>query len=71
MDSLQTLPLCAHVHYTKQPRDFVTYCHHRWRRDGTQIVVSQACEHEDAPGNSDDNEDQVCRAYSLRGANCK
>lgn len=56
---------------TKQPRDFVTYCHHRWRRDGTQIVVSQACEHEDAPGNSDDNEDQVCRAYSLRGANCK
>lgn len=52
-----------------KPRDFVTYCHHRWRRDGTQIVVSQACDHDDAPGNCDDSEDQVCRAYSLRGAN--
>lgn len=27
-----------------KPRDFVTYCHHRWRRDGTQVVVNQACE---------------------------
>jgi hypothetical protein len=49
----------------------VTYCHHRWRRDGTQIVVSQACEHESAPGNSDESDDKACRAYSLRGANCE
>jgi len=25
-----------------KPRDFVTFCHHRWRKDGTQIVVNQA-----------------------------
>lgn len=59
---------CPQILFIK-PRDFVTYCHHRWRRDGTQIVVSQACEHEDAPGYADDSDDQVCRAYSLRGAN--
>jgi hypothetical protein len=33
-----------------KPRDFVTYCSHRWKRDGTQVIVNQACEHEDMPG---------------------
>lgn len=60
--------LCPKILFIK-PRDFVTYCHHRWRRDGAQIVVSQACEHEDAPGNSEESDDAACRAYSLRGAN--
>jgi len=60
---------CPQILFIK-PRDFVTYCHHRWRRDGAQIVVSQACEHEDAPGNSEESDDgNACRAYSLRGAN--
>lgn len=59
---------CPQILFIK-PRDFVTYCHHRWRRDGAQIVVSQACEHEDAPGNSEESDDKACRASSLRGAN--
>jgi hypothetical protein len=33
-----------------KPRDFVTYCSHRWLGDGTQVIVNQACEHEDVPG---------------------
>ncbi len=33
-----------------KPRDFVTYCSHRWLGDGTQVLVNQACEHEDRPG---------------------
>jgi len=33
-----------------KPRDFVTYCSHRWKSDGTQVIVNQACEHEDMPG---------------------
>lgn len=54
-----------------KPRDFVTYCHHRWRRDGTQIIVSQACDHPDSPGNQEESDNHACRAYSLRGANCE
>lgn len=61
---------CPQILFIK-PRDFVTYCHHRWRRDGTQIVVSQACDHESAPGNNEESDERACRAYSLRGANCK
>lgn len=45
-----------------QPRDFVTYCFHRWKRDGTQVVVNQACDHPEMTQNDD------FRAYSLRGA---
>lgn len=33
-----------------KPRDFVTYCSHRWLGDGTQVIVNQACDHEDVPG---------------------
>ena len=40
---------CPKILFVK-PRDFVTYCSHRWRRDGTQVIVNQACEHEDMPG---------------------
>ena len=54
-----------------KPRDFVTYCQHWWTKDGTQVVINQACEHEDAPATNDEGEETVCRAYALRGANCK
>jgi len=52
-------------------RDFVTFCHHRWRKDGTQVVVNQACEHDELPGNDEEGDGKICRAYALRGANCK
>lgn len=61
---------CPPILFIK-PRDFVTFCHHRWRRDGTQIIVSQACDHQDSPGNVEESDNHACRAYSLRGANCK
>ena len=54
-----------------KPRDFVTFCHHRWTRDGTQVIVNQATEHPDLPGNREEREGKACRAYALRGANCK
>ncbi|KAL3771499.1 hypothetical protein ACHAWO_000620 [Cyclotella atomus] len=50
-------------------RDFVTYCSHRWWRDGTQVIVNQACEHEDKPGILVEGEGDACRGYALRGAN--
>lgn len=59
---------CPQILFVK-PRDFVTYCHHRWRRDGTLVIVNQACEHEDAPGVDTDKGGKVCRAFALRGAN--
>jgi hypothetical protein len=48
-----------------QPREFITYCSHRWRSDGTQIVVNQAM---------DDNKYTSMtrnrpRAFAFRGAN--
>jgi len=49
-----------------QPRDFVTFCHHRWLRDGTQVVVNQAVDHPDVPL---EGKDSGCRAHALRGAN--
>lgn len=61
---------CPPILFIK-PRDFVTFCHHRWRRDGTQIIVSQACDHPDSPGNTEESDNHACRAFSLRGANCK
>ena len=54
-----------------KPRDFVTYCSHRWRKDGTQVIVNQACEHEDMPGVMEEGQGEVCRGFALRGANCK
>ena len=56
-----------------KPRDFVTYCSHRWLRDGTQVIINQAIDHEDVPGvlieGSGSGTDTVCRGYALRGAN--
>lgn len=52
-------------------RDFVTFCHHRWKRDGTEVILNQACEHPDFPGAKEESEKKACRAYALRGANCK
>lgn len=54
-----------------KPRDFVTMCHHRWKRDGTEVIVNQAWEHEDYPATNEEKDGKACRAASLRGANCK
>jgi len=61
-----------------QPRDFVTFCSHKWqRKDGTQqqLVVHQACEHptrlESATTETaapEDENNQGLRAFALRGA---
>lgn len=59
---------CPQILFIK-PRDFVTFCHHRYRKDGTQIVLNQACEHEKAPRNDVEEDGKVCRASALRGAN--
>jgi hypothetical protein len=48
-----------------KPRSFVTFCSHRWLRDGTQIVINQACD--DATGEILDK--QHLLAYAIRGAN--
>ena len=44
------------------PRNLVTFCHHRWLRDGTQVLVNQSVKH-------DKDTSQGPRAYALRGAN--
>lgn len=54
-----------------KPRDFVTFCSHRWKNDGTQVVVNQAVEHSDAPSDTVDGANGICRARALRGANCE
>lgn len=62
-----------------QPRDFVTYCRHRWLNNGTvQFITNQACEHiscddndntaSDNDNTASDNNNNKYRAYSLRGA---
>jgi hypothetical protein len=50
-----------------KPRDFITFCHHRWTRDGTQVIVNQATEHPDFPA----SKSNFPRAFAIRGANCK
>jgi len=64
-----------------KPRDFVTFCSHRWKNNGReQVVVNQACSHPKAPvailnenesksSTQSTNSNKVCRAYALRGAN--
>ena len=54
-----------------KPRDFVTFCHHRWNSDGTEVIVNQACEHPKSPLEKLEKEGKSCRGYALRGANCK
>jgi START domain len=48
-----------------KPRDFVTFCSHRWLRDGTQVVVNQACK--DDTGTVAHNDRSM--AFAIRGAN--
>lgn len=52
-----------------KPRDFVTFCHHRWKKDGTAIIVNQAVEHPAYPVHNPEKEGKPCRAYAFRGAN--
>ena len=54
-----------------KPRDFITFCNHRWKADGTQVIVNQACEHAKYPLEKIEKEGKSCRGYALRGANCK
>jgi hypothetical protein len=54
-----------------KPRDFVTLCHHRWKRDGAEVIVNQSWEHEQFPATKEEKEGKACRAYALRGANSK
>jgi hypothetical protein len=54
-----------------KPRDFVTFCHHKWKNDGTEVIVNQACDHPDYPLEEMEKEGKSCRGYALRGANCK
>lgn len=58
-----------------QPRDFVTYCRHRWLNDGTQLITNQACDHPNTSlsisGTNTQNSIRGLsgyRAFSLRGA---
>ena len=50
-------------------REFVTLCHHRWKKDGTEVIVNQAWSHDDFPETKDESSGKACRAYALRGAN--
>lgn len=50
-------------------REFVTFCHHRWKKDGSEVIVSQAYNHDNYPETNDENSAKACRAYALRGAN--
>jgi hypothetical protein len=52
-----------------KPRDFVTFCHHRWKSDGTEVIVNQACDHPEFPLDQMEKEGKSCRGYALRGAN--
>lgn len=52
-----------------QPRNFVTFCHHRWLRDGTQVIVNQACNHEEYDHAIANASDATFKAFALRGAN--
>jgi hypothetical protein len=65
-----TWTLCPPVLFIKS-RDFVTFCSHRWKRDGTQVVVNQALEHhENAPqAVQKESDGGACRARALRGTN--
>lgn len=60
---------CPKILFVK-PRDFVTYCSHAWRKGGMeQVIVNQACEHEDRPGVMVEGQGDACRGFALRGAN--
>lgn len=52
-----------------KPRDFITFCHHRWKSDGTEIIVNQACDHPKYPIHDAEKKRKSCRGYALRGIN--
>lgn len=52
-----------------KPRDFITFCHFHWKKDGTQVVVNQSVGHDDFPPVEKEGHGKYCRAYALRGAN--
>jgi len=58
-----------------KPRQMITFCHHKWLRDGTQVVVNQAWDYD---GDEDEEErnrikkmidERSPKAFALRGAN--
>ena len=51
-----------------KPREFVTFVCHRWFKDGSVVVLNQACDHKDAPAVIDEGKGKACRGYALRGA---
>mmetsp|Transcript_61253 Transcript_61253/g.72722 ORF Transcript_61253/g.72722 Transcript_61253/m.72722 type:complete len:620 (+) Transcript_61253:169-2028(+) len=60
---------CPQILFIK-PRDFVTFCHLKWKNNGkTQVVLNQAVDHDDRPGVAEEGVSPCCRAYALRGAN--
>jgi len=77
-DDVEEITPHSKITWTKMPkvlfvksRDFVTFCSHRWWRDGTQVIVNQACEHEDRPGVMEEGQGDATRGFALRGANCE
>jgi len=48
-------------------RDFVTFCHLRWKKDGTQVITNRAVDHHDRPAVVEGK--KISRAHALRGAN--
>ena len=67
--------LIRHEKVFIQPRDFVTYCRHRWLKDGTQLITSQACDDTMVIRNTSRSNangalfgESGYRAFSLRGA---
>ena len=51
-----------------KPREFVSFIHHRWLRDGSVVIINQAVEHKDAPAVNEEGKGKACRAFALRGA---
>jgi len=77
-DDVEEITPHSKITWTKMPkvlfvksRDFVTFCSHRWWRDGTQVIINQACEHEDRPGVMEEGQGDATRGFALRGANCE
>eukprot|EP00984_Skeletonema_dohrnii_P039118 scaffold43137_cov144-Skeletonema_dohrnii-CCMP3373.AAC.1 len=75
-DDIEEITPHSKITWTKMPkvlfvksRDFVTFCSHRWWRDGTQVIVNQACEHDDRPGVMVEGQGDATRGFALRGAN--
>ncbi len=77
-DDIEEITPHSKITWTKMPkvlfvksRDFVTFCSHRWWRDGTQVIINQACAHDDRPGVMVEGQGDATRGFALRGANCE